>query len=1839
MISSTEYTSIYKIHESANSLIYRGTRTTDQHPVILKTLNREYPSPQEISRFKREYEITRSLQKVDGVIRVYGIELWQNSLMMVLEDIGGQPLNEILLIRKFNLEEFLQLAIRMSTIVGAIHQQHIMHKDLNPSNFLWNPETDRLRLIDFGIAAPFSFEQPEIVNPAVIEGTLAYISPEQTGRMNRIVDYRTDFYALGVTFYELLLGFLPFQTNDTMELIHAHLAKHPRSPNELNHLIPRAVSEIVMKLLAKTATERYQHADRLITDLQKCLEQLQHTGAIQYVAIGQDERSRPFEIPQKLYGRAKELDTLLTVFHRSRQGRGELFLASGYSGIGKTALVYEFQKTIIEHHGYFIAGKFEQFKQNMAYSAVIQALQSLLRQLLTENESRLALWREKLAAAVGNNTLVLSEFLPEVEMILGTTRTEEENSPEEAQNRLHFLLQDLIQALSAPEHPLVIFLDNLQWADMASLQLVQHLLIRQQIKALLIIGAYRDDDAAAISGLNDLVNTVQKTQTKVTHIALAPLAFQDVAQLLVDSLHHAPEKLEPFARLMLEKTAGNPFAIREFLKTVDAEGLLSYDSRSGCWQWNLEQIQGLAMPENMAAFMTMKIRKLPAHIQQTLQCAACIGNRFDLSTLAAVMNRSEHETVSDIDVAIQEGVIFPADESYRYIMFFPASELKDFAPYVLYDFVHHRFQEAALDLISSETGRKFHLKIGQYLLHQPSSLKTREEHLTAIVDHLNLGAEYLETEEERRELVQLNLSAGRQAKAAPNYTVARQYFTEGVALLEKECWRTQYELTFELVKEQADIENLIGNFTQAEQLVRALLEHAQTINDRIAAYKILILHYTRRGKYAEALHEGENALTILGMEWPGENMANRVEAELSEVQHLFSLKSPAALLQTPLLTDSHQNLIMQILHVLIFPACFSNFLMYAILIARMMKISLTFGHTPESVSGYAHYGVLLGTYYGKYQTGYDLGIFAIQLSEQINNLAQRSEAALTLAGELTCWVKHLKFAHMYEHEAYHTAIDAGEVHIAGLALMHRLLNLFCEGTNLEQIRQDFPQFLEFVQHSHNLAAIDVMMGCQLILENLTGFTSETLSFDTDALSEAQFLQQCQEHQNRMALSVYQIMKLQLLYLYGHPQEALHQAREIEPLLDLVQSFIVRAAYNFYVSLSVTALYPAASAEQQQHYWTILTQNQRQMQEWAEHCPENFQHCYLLVQAEMARLTGQRFEAIQLYHQAIEAVQVQQFPHHKALTWEIAARFYQKQGLPEFAELYIKDAYHAYTLWGAKRKMTDLLQSYPYLSAKFSVTPAGKATPLNSTSISTQIDHEGLSLLDLNTTMKASQAISENLVLTDLLKQMMRIVIESAGAQKGWLIRKKEDEWLIDAEGNAESKEVKVLHGIPLESVGSMKPSFLPTSIIHYVIRTKEPVLLQDAAREGHFTHDPYITQHQVKSVLCTPLIKRGKISGVIYLENDLATGVFTPSRLKVLNVLSAQMVISIENAALYKQLRESLNQQIDLSKKQVELTNGYSRFIPKEFLSLLGKKSIVEVQLGDQIEKEISVMFSDIRGFTPISEQMTPQENFNFINSYLSRMSPIIQEHRGFIDKYIGDGIMALFPTNADDAVRCSLAMLKTLKEYNQGRKRAGYLPIQIGIGLNTGSLMLGTVGDQHRMDGTVISDAVNLAARIEDMTKTYGASLLIGETTYFQLKNPSEYSIRIIDQVQAKGKSEPVTVFEVFDADPPQIIESKLKTLVLFKQGFKLYHRTKFAAAQKLFTEVLDISPEDQIKQIAEAKELFNEILHVNPHDKVARIYYQRCQQIEKYGVSEEWSGVWDWINALKKGNDILKK
>jgi class 3 adenylate cyclase len=656
-------------------------------------------------------------------------------------------------------------------------------------------------------------------------------------------------------------------------------------------------------------------------------------------------------------------------------------------------------------------------------------------------------------------------------------------------------------------------------------------------------------------------------------------------------------------------------------------------------------------------------------------------------------------------------------------------------------------------------------------------------------------------------------------------------------------------------------------------------------------------------------------------------------------------------------------------------------------------------------------------------------------------------------------------------------------------------------------------------------------------------------------------------------------KLFLCYLFQDYQQALENASLAEKSQDSAVGSIPLS--HFYNSLIHLAIYPDAPKSEQKRILSKVKSNQNKLKKWARNAPMTHLHKFYLVEAEQHRVLGHNAEATECYDKAIELAKENEYINEEALAHELAAKFYLALGKVKIAQVYLLDARYCYRKWGAIAKVKDLEARYPQLLSKKSTAQLRVSE--------TSSGGESSELLDLATVMKANQVIAGEMILDKLLAKLMKILIENAGAQKGFLILEQAGKLLIEAEGAAQEDSVTVLQSIPIEPVGVHGSTpLLSSAIINYVARTKESVVLNDATREGQFTKDSYTTQNKPKSILCVPLINQDKLISIVYLENNLTGGAFTPDRLEVIKLLSAQAAIAIANAKLYSEVKES-------ERKLTQFNEASSRFVPRQFLQFLDKKSIVDVKLGDSVQKEMSVLFSDIRDFTTLSESMNPEDNFKFINAYLSRMEPAIVAHQGFIDKYIGDAIMALFSGSADDAVKAGIAMLHRLTEYNQHRINSGYMPIQIGIGINTGSLILGTVGGQNRMDSTVISDAVNLASRIEGLTKKYGASLLMSHHTFAQLEDVNQYAFRLIDRLQVKGKSAEVSVYEVFDADPPKLREGKLITKTAFEEALLLYNLDSFRKAAKLFEEVLSL----------------------NPEDKVAQIYLERCQGIKSVDIN----------------------
>ncbi|MDJ0557386.1 MAG: AAA family ATPase, partial [Microcoleaceae cyanobacterium MO_207.B10] len=1544
MINIPGYQILAKIYEGGNSLVYRGKREEDDRAVILKLSKGDYPSEADNNRYREEYQMLLSLN-LPGVITVYRLEKNRNNLVIILEDFGGESLKTLIASQKFTILGFLNLAIKIAESLGEIHSNNIIHKDINPSNIIFNPTTGELKIIDFSISARLNREKIHLENSNLLEGTIAYISPEQTGRMNSFLDYRTDFYSLGVTFYELLTQRLPFSTTDAMELVHAHIAKQPIPPHEINSEIPPIISNIVLKLLAKTAAQRYQSAWGLIADLDECLNQLKMTGKIEEFTLGSQDISDKFQIPAKLYGRQSEIEALMAGFERVCQGTKEMMLVAGYSGIGKSALVQTISQPIIRQSGYFIWGKFDQFQRSIPYSAIVSAFSELVRIILSESEAKLNEWRNKLLAAFGTNGQIIIDVIPELELIVGVQPTMQELGPNEAQNRFNIVFQNFINLFCKPEHPLVIFLDDLQWADSATLKLIKLMMTDEEKKYLFLIGAYRDNEVDPNHPLEMTLNAIC-AQTEdidypiINKINLNPLKFEDIIKLIAETLHNDKISVQELAELVESKTGGNPFFVNEFMKTLYQENLLHFDSEQIRWQWDITNIRTLNITDNVVELMIGKLQKLPELTQQLLSLVACVGNHFDLNTLSLIYEKESYATFQDLLPAIQEGLILPASETEAKNV-----ELNLYPFLILnYQFLHDRVQQAAYSLIDESQKQNLHLRIGRLLLENTPP-EYRGERVFDLVDHLNIGISLIRDESEKIELAKLNLEAGKKAKDATAYVAAKQYITAGLSLLDQDCWSQYYELTFALHKAGAVIEYLNGNFSESEALIKLILEKSKSVIEKAEIYQLLVVQYTLSGGYKEAIAAGKKALALLEIELPDNDLQTAITQEFAKAKENLGEREIASLINEGEVKSSEYKVGLELLNHLLTSAYLIDPELWTVSVLKGVNISLKYGSVVESCLCYANYGMLLNSNQGDYKSGYQFGLLALTLTDKSENLGLKCQACTAFANTLSFWFKHIKESNLVNNEGYEAALESGDLEYAGYILHNTALNSLFQGKKITEILLDTTKYLQFSRKTKNQLSNDTLIGIKMIIENFKMSEremsnipdrDEKFSFETDKNTEAEYIENCQKHQNFYSLCIYLIHKSYVLYLYGNLDLALDTILAAQKYLEFITATLATTKFNFYYSLILAALYPNASKTQQKEYWQQLEINQQQIKIWADNCQENFEHKYLLVAAEMARISGKNLEAIELYDSAINSASKNEFIQYEALGNELAAKFWFSQDKPKYAKVHLNEAYYSYQNWGATRKLKELEAQHPELRDLLKIKSHIIDTQTTAFSDSTSSPGESL---DLATVIKASQAISSEIVLDKLLSKLMKILMENAGAEKGTLLLLTEGKLINVAKAIIDAEEIVV------EKSQIDKSEDLPLTVINYVERTHQDVVLSNACAKDRFMADPYIARTKLKSILCTPIINGGKLIGILYLENNLTLGAFTPERLEILRLLSSQVAVSLENAMLYTSVEQKIQDRTqELNEKNLrleqtlhQLQRTQSQLIQSEKMSSLGQ--------------------------------------------------------------------------------------------------------------------------------------------------------------------------------------------------------------------------------------------------------------------------------------------------------------
>ncbi|MGF1482228.1 MAG: AAA family ATPase [Cyanophyceae cyanobacterium] len=1468
MICVLDYQIIEQLHESASSQVYRGRRLADCQPVILKFLKQPYPTPEEIAWFRQEYETTKKLNQLNlpGVVQVYGLENEQDRWLLVLEDFGGQALDRVIEERPLSVTEFLPLAIQLARILAQVHQQHVVHNDINPSNIVWSPATEQVKLIDFGSSLLLT-PKNSTRHPKVLRGTLTYISPEQTGRMNRAIDERTDFYSLGVTFYELLTGRLPFPTEDVLELIHGHIAKSPLPPHQHNANLPPAISDIVLKLMAKNAEDRYQSAFGLKADLEHCWHQWQTQGQIASFPLGQVDISDRFQISPKLYGREAELARLLAACDRVSQGASEMMVICGHSGVGKSALVQEVYQPLTRQRGYFISGKSERLQRNIPYAPLIQAFQSLIQQLLTESKPKIAEWREKLLVALGANGQVMLDVLPDLELIIGSQAALPNLAPTEAQNRFHRVWQDFVKVFTQPEHPLVIFLDDLQWADRATLEIIQRLFTAGNSQYLLLIGAYRDNEVSESS----LLLTLREIESSITvnQISLLPLTQTHTRQLLSDTFRVDSTTASPLATMLQAKTGGNPFFVSEFLKSLHERSLIEFDDERGQWRWDLKQIQTQPIADNVAQLMAEKVKQLTPPTQAALKLAACLGNRFTLDRLAIISEKTAREVAVDLEAAIAEGYILPLNDSYT----LRSLEVNGLSKSAGYKFAHDRIQQVVYGLIPQAETQAVHWQIGQRLLkHTPL-----ESDPFTIVNQLNQGRSLLSHRPEREQLARLNLQAGAIAKASAAHQSAFTYFTVGLELLEAN-WQ-QYDLSLALHTAAAEAAYLNHDFRRMEQLVQAVRQQAQSDLEQVKVHEIEIQALKAQKKFTEALQLGISVLKILGVNLPTQPSESDVSLGFETLQQSLAQKQPQDLLDAPLMSDPTKIAATRILLTLCPAAYIARPHLLPLIIFAQINLALHYGNAVAHTHAYANYGLILCRA-ANFELGYQFGQLALRLLERLNAKELKAMTLFvttyfTIPGKF-----HISQTFSALLAAYHSGLATGDLEHAALSIqIYCYLSYFSAARPLPELEQEITTYSSTINQLRNDTLIH-----QIVL-NLIG-EDEPYRLVGEVYNEEQELPLYVQRNQRSTIYYLYLNKLILCYLFNQYQEAFENAVCAEPYVDTSTGTLLCPLFYFYDSLARLAVYPQSLAVEQKQILAKVASNQKQIRTWARSAPMNFLHKLHLVEAERCRVLGQVQEAREQYDQAIMLAQENNYLNEEALACELAGQFYLAQE-NHVARHYIQDAHYAYQRWGAHAKVKHLEQRYPHLASE------------STNRLSSTLTQAGL---DVASVIKASQTISREIALSQLLKNLMKTVIENAGAQKSFLILANEDHLTIEAGGAVEADEVAVLQSIAIDSVDDCQAPILSVAIVHYVARTHKNVVLNNATEAKQFSGDPYIVATHPKSILCTPLLHQDQLIGILYLENNLTSGAFTSDRVEVLKILSAQAAISIENARLYKQL-------------------------------------------------------------------------------------------------------------------------------------------------------------------------------------------------------------------------------------------------------------------------------------------------------------------------------------------------
>lgn len=1497
-IKLKDYEIMDKLYSGIRSKIYIGKRIYDGYPVIIKVKNKEYQTNEDMKQLQGEFEIGNGI-KSSNIIKYLDIVKYDNGLAIIEDYFKGETLDKLNKSKIFDLKEFLLISIQICSALEKIHTESIIHGAINPSNILYERKTGEVKLIDFSSAEYLSNKNCILQDNNILKRSLNYISPEQTGRMNRTIDYRSDFYSLGMVFYEMLTGRVPFQAKDTMELIYSHVAKEPDSITKFNFDIPKVVCDIIQKLIEKSPENRYKSAFGLKKDLERCFFQLENTLNERF-ELGKYDFSREFCMPKKLYGRDKEIQRLMESFDRVTEGAAELFLISGPPGIGKSALVQEICNSVQQKNGYYIVGKFEQFENSSPYSAIIQALDNFISQLLVESESKLETWKKNILQAVGNNGQVIIDVLPNLELIIGKQPSINQLGAVETQNRFNLVFENFIKIIATKEHPLVMFIDDWQWADFASLNLMKMVMKDKSKEYLLVIGAYRDNETNLLNPITSLIDELIQNKNISNTINLNVLENNDVQLLLQDTLVGLSQDLNGIQELsecICDKTDGSPFFVKQFFRSLYDLGCLWFDYNLVKWGFDIEKIKKLNITENVIDLLNSKIKILNPSTFEYLKYGACMGNQFDLQTLAVLNDKPYESILYSLQEAMNFGLIYD---------FKISEKLNSVEENIKFKFVHDRVQQAVYCMISEEEKCAIHLQLGQFYLKIYKELN-KSEQLFEIVRQLNAGSVIIIDEAKRVKLAELNLKAGKMAKKSSAYYSAYIYFNQGIKLLSSNAWEEYYDLTLQLYSDITEAAHLINEHKEMEKFAEVVLNNGKTLIDKIKVYKIKIEAYQARLSLKEAMKISTSVLKSLGIYIPSEPKPCDFEESFKVTWQAISQMEVEELTNLPLMKDPIKLAAMQILLSSFAVAFQLDSMLGNIIICNMVELTVKHGNPPFVPAVYSFYAATLCSHISNIELGDKLEEY-IELAYKLERMSDKlvENPNMKQYKALVMDINNIFVRHWKEHirktfepcvEGYWSGVENGDFEYAGYCVSMYGKNLFYSGQILEVVGKEIDINIKRLQKIQpGLSDIWINIFGQVV-QNLQGKCKNVLEFKGDYFDEDKMLLIIQDIGDIHGMQFFYLTKMMLNYYFKNYSEAIECGKKIEKSLNRFVGIIDIAIFYFYDSLVKLAVYSTSSEEEQEQILIKVNKNQEKMYTWAKFAPMNFLHKFYLVKAELCKVTRNFDKAVEYYDKSINLAKENEYLNDEALAYELAGKFYLDKGRLEIVKLYFREAHYKYQLWGANAKVKELESKYSNILLE------------NKECMDTTNN------IDLFSIIKASQAISSEINIEGVLNRLITVMLENMGAQRGFLLLKREGKLIIEAYVDEVTNEKTMLIHQPLDECEE-----LPKTVIRFTARTGEDVVFPNKADKFLFNKDTYIINKKPKSFLSTAVKLKNEIKGVLYLENNLVEGVFKPERIKVIEVLSTQAAISLENAMLYNTLEQNMKEKLRDSELKLKVT-------------------------------------------------------------------------------------------------------------------------------------------------------------------------------------------------------------------------------------------------------------------------------------------------------------------------------